>query len=654
MTDSDQQQQQHSQKRPPRSSSPAKRLHSDMDGGHTEPDAPTSSMRRNSKQPPTGGSLRSARATSVEMADAPNNSGSSETDVSNNADSSATSIDDVDAAAQQADLPSLDEQVARVMTMMGGEPKEQQEGYIISEKWLERVWARTSENVSRPQDFSKDATQGPIGPVDNTELVDKDVPLDQLVDNRGDDFIPLSKAAQMGQDFEILPAKAWELVLSWYGLKEGSPVIRRYAHNTVPDKSSENIIYELHPPVLTIRKVRKAPSTGTDNARPAKTIVASRYESFLSFLEAAKKAAGIDLNNKVRVWRILKTAPSDAPQPTQPSGILTPDASPRDGSPIAPALNQLPPLIMDVASFNSLTYGTEREMVTGKDEKANEDFNASLSMADAGLTQDEIIVLEEHDEKGAYISDANKVTATNKSAGHTGKGLQSNPNSGRSTPTAGALTRGRTRTGKVRGHVGLTNLGNTCYMNSALQCLRSVEELSMYFLNNKWKEEVNTDNPIGHKGAIAKVYAGLLSSIYDIGNASSFAPKNFKQTLGRANSLFSGYGQQDSQEFVSWLVDALHEDLNRVHTKPYRENPDSDDNTFRDPEAIKQLGEIYRANHRARNDSVAMDLFSGTFALNAFHNTLYKRKAATVYLKLLAINWLHRFLQEHNGVSSMR
>jgi ubiquitin carboxyl-terminal hydrolase 4/11/15 len=148
-------------------------------------------------------------------------------------------------------------------------------------------------------------------------------------------------------------------------------------------------------------------------------------------------------------------------------------------------------------------------------------------------------------------------------------------------------------------------------MNSALQCLRSVEELSMYFLSHKWKEEVNADNPIGHKGAIAKVYAGLLGGIYDIGAASSFSPKNFKQTLGKANSLFSGYGQQDSQEFVSWLVDALHEDLNRVHVKPYRENPDSDDNTFRDPEAIRLLGETYRDNHKARNDSVSMDLFSG-------------------------------------------
>jgi ubiquitin carboxyl-terminal hydrolase 4/11/15 len=605
------------QRRAPRSSSPAKRLHSDMADDSMDVDSQASTTRRNSGQssprntkPATGGaSQRSARATSVDMADAPNNSGSPENDVPTTT-SSATSVD----ATQQADLPSLDEQVRMVMTMMASPLKDSQTGYIISEKWLERVWARTSENSGRPQDFSKDATQGPIGPVDNSGLVDMDAFQEDLMDQRGGDFIPLNKAAQMGQDFEILPAKAWELVLNWYGLKEGSPVIRRYAQNTMEDKSQENIQYELHPPVLTIRKVRKSSATSADTPRLAEKVVASRYEGFLLFLEAAKKAAGIDLKNKVRVWRLLNTANTDAPQDSQPSGMLTPDASPRDGSPVVPASNERPPLVMDVTSFNSLTYGTERELITGKDEQANEDFNESLMLAGAGISQDQIIVLEEHDEKGEYISDASKSGSKSKNGAQVNKGLQSNPNSGRSTPTGGALTRSKARNGKVRGHVGLTNLGNTCYMNSALQCLRSVEELSMYFLSNQWKPEINTNNPIGHGGAIAKVYAGLLNSIYDVNATSSFSPKNFKNALGRANSLFSGYGQQDSQEFVSWLVDALHEDLNRIEKKPYRENPDSDDNTFRDPEAIRKLGEVYRDNHKARNDSVSMDLFSGTYA----------------------------------------
>lgn len=33
--------------------------------------------------------------------------------------------------------------------------------------------------------------------------------------------------------------------------------------------------------------------------------------------------------------------------------------------------------------------------------------------------------------------------------------------------------------------------------------------------------------------------------------------------------MFLGYAQHDSQELFSFLVDGIHEDLNRIKIKPY-------------------------------------------------------------------------------------
>ncbi|XP_003740048.1 ubiquitin carboxyl-terminal hydrolase 15 [Galendromus occidentalis] len=154
------------------------------------------------------------------------------------------------------------------------------------------------------------------------------------------------------------------------------------------------------------------------------------------------------------------------------------------------------------------------------------------------------------------------------------------------------------------GLCGLTNLGNTCFMNSALQCMSNTPVLTEYFLSDMHVNEINRDNPLGMHGEIAESYANLIKAMWS-GNHTSFALKVFKQKVGRFAPQFNGYMQQDCQELMSFLLDGLHEDLNRVKKKPYIEAKNSEGR----PDHV--LAKEAWSNYLKRNDSIVVDTFHG-------------------------------------------
>jgi ubiquitin carboxyl-terminal hydrolase 8 len=120
------------------------------------------------------------------------------------------------------------------------------------------------------------------------------------------------------------------------------------------------------------------------------------------------------------------------------------------------------------------------------------------------------------------------------------------------------------------GAVGMHNLGNSCFLNSIVQCLNHIEPLTQYFLGGAFAKELNTKNPLGSGGRVATAYATLLKEIWS-GDYSALAPRLLKQTVASFAPQFNNSYQHDSQEFCQFLMDGLHEDCNRVVSKPYVE-----------------------------------------------------------------------------------
>lgn len=402
-------------------------------------------------------------------------------------------------SATSSEIPSVDEQIEQVMQLAKKPMQAGQKGFIISKKWLSRVLSRGS-NAEVGEKFPKEAREGVIGPVDNTGIsLVVDPSVGNFKDEAGEPYVPLRPGLQISEDFEILPQEAWDLTIKWYGLAKGSTVVTRYCHNTSTSETQENLQFELHPPIFTVLKLPDTTEGLTTKvlrekeARPIK-VLASRHERYQTFLKRVKSLANIELKKKVRIWRILGGLGGAQASMITPAQSRSNSPAPNFIAPVDPGNH----LVIDAISFAELQLGSQRELVEANDETANEKYNGHSTLDLIGLRQDEVIVVEEQiggPAGGEWVSDAARgqakangvaisVTKNGSTAVQETLKPRAKVGSGRTSPApTGMMTRGRQqKNGRVRGTTGLNNLGNTCYMNSALQCIRSVEELTKYFL----------------------------------------------------------------------------------------------------------------------------------------------------------------------------
>uniref|UniRef100_A0A914WAM8 Ubiquitin carboxyl-terminal hydrolase n=1 Tax=Plectus sambesii TaxID=2011161 RepID=A0A914WAM8_9BILA len=154
------------------------------------------------------------------------------------------------------------------------------------------------------------------------------------------------------------------------------------------------------------------------------------------------------------------------------------------------------------------------------------------------------------------------------------------------------------------GETGLRNIGNTCFMNATLQMLVNCKELHYYFLGDHHKKEVNRTNPLGCGGRIALCFGELMKNMWS-GMNRVYEPSELKELVAEKAVQFANFAQHDAHEFLSFLLDGLHEDLNRIVSKPLTKTVEGCGRP--DPEVSQEAWQT----HLQRNDSIIVDLFHG-------------------------------------------
>ncbi|GAV01774.1 hypothetical protein RvY_12431 [Ramazzottius varieornatus] len=156
------------------------------------------------------------------------------------------------------------------------------------------------------------------------------------------------------------------------------------------------------------------------------------------------------------------------------------------------------------------------------------------------------------------------------------------------------------------GLIGLKNIGNTCFMNSILQCLSNTKPLRDYTIGGQYLSELNPSKDSPLMAAFAAVMEALWKKHSSYCSSNAYDPDRFHRKIQQYAPRFSGYLQQDAQEFLRYVLEGLHEDVNRVTTKYKGLDPDIADHL----DDQQKAAEAWK-RYLKRDNSKIVDLYVG-------------------------------------------
>ncbi|XP_009622829.1 ubiquitin carboxyl-terminal hydrolase 9 [Nicotiana tomentosiformis] len=458
------------------------------------------------------------------------------------------------------ELPCTPEEEARIIQELTRKAESNlREGntyYVISNRWF-MDWQRYVGQPLGAYPFNEDTTQSQPsllpntasrpGPIDNSDIIIREI------DGESDDP-QLIITLEEGRDYVLVAQEVWERLSEWY---KGGPALPR---KMISMGDAKQLSVEVFPLCLNLHDTRD---------RSHKVIRLSKKASLHELYSIVCRLKGI-APEKARIWDYFNKRKHTV--------LVASDQTLVDSN-----LQMDQDILLEVQAEGLLPSGFGFDS-TGNDMALVpiEPLRSSVTIAGGPTLSNGF--------PAGYSSNAYQGSSLSSTYGDMEDGYDSMRPASR---------------GERGGLAGLQNLGNTCFMNSAIQCLVHTPPLVEYFLQD-YTDEINRQNPLGMHGELAFAFGELLRKLWSSGRAP-VAPRAFKGKLGRFAPQFSGYNQHDSQELLAFLLDGLHEDLNRVKQKPYFETKDSDGHP--DEEVADELWRY----HRARNDSVIVDTCQGQY-----------------------------------------
>jgi ubiquitin C-terminal hydrolase len=118
---------------------------------------------------------------------------------------------------------------------------------------------------------------------------------------------------------------------------------------------------------------------------------------------------------------------------------------------------------------------------------------------------------------------------------------------------------------------GLYNHGNTCYLNSTLQCLLHTASLTQTMIHEEFII-LQGLNKFGDNKTILQFFQKLVKEAWSLSPGKSISPRSMVQNIRRVGKQFKPMRQEDAHEYLRLLLDCMHEEILKARGVSVKDN----------------------------------------------------------------------------------